>query len=89
MSSEDRPADRPAIRLQPRYRRHVTPAHVGQRVTVRHWVEDAERGTVPTDVVGVLTAWEDDVLTIERRDGEVVAVPADRILASRVIVTSR
>jgi N-acetylglutamate synthase len=80
----------PAIRLQPRYRRQVTPDHVGQRVTVRHLIEDGERGAVPTDVVGVLTAWEDDVMTIERRDGEVVLVPAGTVLASRVVaVTTR
>lgn len=72
--------------MRARYVRRVTADDVGARVSVRRWVEDPERGTVPSDVVGRLVAWEEgDVLRIERRDGTRVAVPNAEVLASRVI----
>ena len=75
---------RPRMRLGAAHRTRVTPAHVGQRVTIRHLVEEDGR-QVPTDVVGHLRAWEGDRLRVERRDGTVVEVDATTIVASRVI----
>lgn len=78
--------DRPRrMRLGPRHRTQVTRDHVGQRVTVRHVVvEDGHE--VVTDVVGELQAWdEEDQLTVQRRDGQLVRVDATTIMASRVI----
>lgn len=76
--------ERPRIRLGPRYRTEVTPDHVGQRVTIRHVVEDDGR-EVAADVVGYLRSWEDDRLQVERRDGSITEVDATTVVASRVI----
>ena len=71
--------------MRPRYRQHVTPDHVGSRVSVRRWVDDADRGPVPSDVVGRLIAWDGGTLRIRRRDDTIVEVPEGDVLASRVI----
>ena len=71
--------------MGPRYINRLTTDDVGSRVTVRRWVPDPERGQIPSDVVGHLESWEDGVLLIRRRDGAVVEVRADDILAARVI----
>lgn len=67
-------------------RRHyvvrIDPSHVGWRVSVR----TRTYGDPPaTDTVGVLRSWEDDVLTIERRDGSLVQLAAKDLLAGRVV----
>ncbi|HEX9766433.1 MAG TPA: hypothetical protein VGA36_06690 [Nitriliruptorales bacterium] len=71
--------------VRPRYRQQVTPDDVGSRVSVRRWVEDADRGPVPSDVVGRLVAWDGGTLRIRRRDDTLVEVAANEVLASRVI----
>jgi GNAT superfamily N-acetyltransferase len=38
-----------------------------------------------TDTVGVLTSWDDGVLVITRKDGEVVRVPESSLVAGKVI----
>ncbi|HSR24468.1 MAG TPA: GNAT family N-acetyltransferase [Candidatus Eisenbacteria bacterium] len=59
------------------------PEDVGRRITVRaRSLDDADR---TVDIVGVLRAWTSEGATIERRDGSVVAVAADRMLAGRVV----
>jgi N-acetylglutamate synthase len=69
-----------------RYENRLTRADVGRRVVVRRWVEDEERGLVPSDVLGVLESWsEGDVLTIRRRDGDLVEVAAEDILAAKTV----
>ena len=77
-------SESPHRRLGAAHANEVGPDHVGRRVTVRYLVTDggAER---PTDVVGHLRAWEDEVLAVERRDGGLVRVPAGAIVASRLI----
>lgn len=74
----------PHRRLGAVHRTEVTDAHVGRRVTIRHLI-DTPDGRQPTDVVGHLRAWDDDVLTVERRDGSTARVPAARIVASRLL----
>jgi hypothetical protein len=68
------------------YRQRLTRDDVGQRVSIRRWVEDEERGGRPSDLVGRLVAWsDDDVLTVStRRQGD-VEVPLADVLASRAI----
>ena len=58
----------------------LTPADVGRRVVIRHLLAD---GTA-TDVLGELEGW-DSSLSVRRRDGEVVAVPVDAIVAAKTI----
>ena len=80
MSSRDpdrRAAGRPAALLAVR----ISPADVGRRVTVRHRADDA----LLTDVVGVLRSWQDGVLRVERRSGEVAEVAADGVVAAKVV----
>ena len=59
----------------------VSPADAGRRVTVRHRYE----GSTLTDVVGRLLSWVDGALTVERRDGSRVEVPAADVVAAKVI----
>lgn len=69
-----------------RYENRLTRDDVGQRVVVRRWVTDEERGPVPSDVLGELAAWSDGgVLRIRRRDGEVVEVHEADILAAKIV----
>ena len=62
------------------YRVAVTPADVGARVTLRRAVD----GGV-SDVVGVLLAWSDGVLSVRRRDGAEVTVAEGDLVAARVV----
>lgn len=72
--------------MRGRYVHRLTRADVGARVTIRRWVDDPERGRVPSDVVGDLLAWSDDgVLTVRSRDGRRHEVDEGAILASKVI----
>ena len=72
-------------RVQARYVRRVTPDERGQRVSVRHLVDDPDRGPVPTDTVGRLIGHDGEVLTIVDRDGDMHLVDARQVLSSRVI----
>ena len=71
--------------MGPRYINRLTHDDVGSRVTVRRWITDAERGLIPSDVVGHLDSWDQGILLVRRRNGEVVEVREDDILAARVI----
>lgn len=70
--------------MRARYRKDVSPHHVGQRVTIRYQDQGPPQPG-PTDVVGLLEAWADGELRVRRRNGEVVTVAEESILASRVI----
>lgn len=61
----------------------ITPDDVGKRVTVRVRYHGPDARA--TDVVGVLNAWKDGVLTITRRDGQQRTVAEGDLLAGRVI----
>lgn len=67
-----------------RYVNRLTRADVGARVVVRRWVEDDERGMVPSDVLGVLESWSDDgVLVVRTKRDELVEVDEAAILAAK------
>lgn len=71
--------------MRARYRNQLTVDDVGQRVSIRRWVEDEERGARPSDVLGHLRSWVDEILVIEKKDGSLVDVYAADILAAKVI----
>lgn len=64
----------------------ITPDDVGERVSVRVRRPDAAP-TEPstTDVLGHIRSWTDGLIAIERKDGTVVEVAADDLLAARVV----
>ncbi|MFF0130023.1 GNAT family N-acetyltransferase [Streptomyces mirabilis] len=66
----------------------ITAADVGKRVSVRRMIIDIEGavgGEKVTDTVGVLTSWDESVLLITRRDGEVVRIPESSLVAGKVV----
>ncbi|MFD7054380.1 GNAT family N-acetyltransferase [Streptomyces mirabilis] len=66
----------------------ITAADVGKRVSVRQMITDIEGaagGEKFTDTVGVLTSWDESVLLITRRDGEVVRIPESSLVAGKVV----
>lgn len=63
----------------------LTPDDVGKRVSVRRLTGDRAAGERFTDVVGVLTSWDDDVLSITRRGGETVRIGASSLVAAKVV----
>jgi hypothetical protein len=72
--------------LTPRHVRRVTPEHVGQRVSIRRWVADPDRGPVQSDTVGRLVAWEDDdTLVVVDRAGNGTRLAAADVVSSRVV----
>lgn len=71
--------------LKARYARRVTPEHVGQRVSIRHLVEDPERGSVPTDVVGRLVGADAETMLVVDRAGQLTVLDTHQILSSRLV----
>jgi 8-oxo-dGTP diphosphatase len=71
--------------LRPRYVRRVTPEHVGQRVSVRHLVDDPDRGPVPNDTVARLLAFDEDAMLLVDRAGQLHVIDPATVLASRVV----
>lgn len=72
-----------------RYSNRLTRDHIGRRVVVRRWVEDDERGLVPSDVLGILEGWTSDgVLRVRTRDGNLVEVHERDILAAKTVPSS-
>ena len=72
--------------MRGRYAVRLGPEDVGRRVTVRRRLgpdEGVEGGPTTTDVVGLLRAWSDDVLEVERDDGTVVPIPEAAVVAAR------
>lgn len=64
----------------------ISPSDVGARVTVRTRLADPAPGEpTRTDTVGILRAWRDGVLQVERRDGTVVCLAAVDVVAARVV----
>ena len=68
-----------------RVARQVSAEHVGQRVTVRHLVDDPARGRVATDVVGRLLALDDDILVVVDRHRRMTSIAPSAVVASRVV----
>jgi ADP-ribose pyrophosphatase YjhB (NUDIX family) len=71
--------------LRAHYVRRVTAEHVGQRVSIRHLVDDPDRGALPSDVVGRLVGGDDDTLLVVDRAGQLHVVDSRRVLASRTV----
>jgi 8-oxo-dGTP pyrophosphatase MutT (NUDIX family) len=71
--------------LRARYARRVTPEHIGQRVSVRHLLDDPARGPIPSDVVGRLVGADDEAMLIVDRQGQLTVLDTTRVLSSRVI----
>ncbi|MFI9030191.1 GNAT family N-acetyltransferase [Streptomyces sp. NPDC053560] len=67
----------------------ITPADVGKRVSVRRLTRPGESTERFTDTVGVLTSWDDGVLSITRRTGEEVRIMASSLVAGKVVPTRR
>jgi len=67
-----------------RYRREVTPAHVGSRVSVRFLV-DGDDEPRPTDRVGRLLSYEPDGMIIVDRAGTLHVVDPRDVIASRLV----
>jgi GNAT superfamily N-acetyltransferase len=63
----------------------VTPADVGKRVSVRRLNEAGDSGARFTDTVGLLTSWDEGVLTITRRTGEQVRIGQSTLVAGKVV----
>ncbi|MGV9316033.1 GNAT family N-acetyltransferase [Streptomyces sp. NPDC003691] len=75
----------------------ITPLDVGKRVSIRRLVDPSEGSGTFTDVVGVLTSWDEKestegaagtgggVLVITRRTGEVVRVPEASLVAGKTV----
>lgn len=63
----------------------ITPADVGKRVSVRARTHAPPGQPSATDTVGVLLAWDDGILHIQRRDGSVSRVADADLLAARVV----
>lgn len=79
------PQRRAVQSLKPKFRRQVDANSVGERVSIRHLLADDTHGTTPTDVVGRLAAFDDDVALVIDRHGALHIVDPAMILASRVI----
>jgi ADP-ribose pyrophosphatase YjhB (NUDIX family) len=76
-------AARRADPARARYARRVTGDDVGERVSIRHLVDDPERGPVPTDVVGRLVSHDEDLLLVVDHRRQIHAIDPERVLASR------
>lgn len=58
----------------------VGPDDVGRRVTLRRREPNGFR-----DAVGVLESWQDGVLTVRKRDGTLVEIAEETLVAGKVV----
>ncbi|MFF9346151.1 GNAT family N-acetyltransferase [Streptomyces sp. NPDC014734] len=63
----------------------IAPTDVGKRVSLRRTCAHGPQGAKFTDTVGVLTSWEDGVLSITTRSGDSVRVPESDLVAGKVV----
>ncbi|MCH6162384.1 GNAT family N-acetyltransferase [Streptomyces marispadix] len=63
----------------------ITASDVGKRISVRYLTGAGERHATMTDTVGVLTSWNEGVLHITRRGGQVVPVAESALVAGKVV----
>lgn len=68
-----------------RYELSISAADVGSRVSVRRKLPDGALG----DVVGELTNWVDNTLTVRRKDGTSVDIAYADLVAGKVVPTRR
>ena len=58
----------------------ITPADVGKRVTTRRRTPGGYR-----DAVGVLESWHDGMLAIRKRDGSLVEIAEETLVAAKIV----
>ncbi|MFF3861247.1 GNAT family N-acetyltransferase [Streptomyces sp. NPDC002209] len=63
----------------------ITPADVGKRVSVRRVESGSRESPSFTDTVGVLTSWNQGVLTITRKSGESVHIAESMLVAGKIV----
>jgi hypothetical protein len=65
----------------------ITPADVGQRVTIRWRPAELEGSSKwMTDVLGILEEADDQFFKVRRgRDGQLIVIPRERALAGKVV----
>ncbi|MFG2893706.1 GNAT family N-acetyltransferase [Streptomyces sp. NPDC048248] len=63
----------------------ITLADVGKRVSVRRLTGGGAGEPAFTDAVGVLTSWDEGVLSITRRSGETVRIDESSLVAAKVV----
>ncbi len=63
----------------------LTPADVGRRVVVRRRLGVEDGRPVFGDVLGILESWSGGRLAIRRRDGELVEVSEDSVVAGKPV----
>ena len=63
----------------------ITAADTGKRVSVRRLSSSGTPGSLFTDTVGVLTSWDDGVLSITRKSGETVRIDESALVAGKVV----
>ncbi|AYG80644.1 Mycothiol acetyltransferase [Streptomyces hundungensis] len=63
----------------------ITAADTGKRVSVRRLSSSGTPGSLFTDTVGVLTSWDNGVLSITRKGGETVRVEESSLVAGKVV----
>ncbi|WP_328309994.1 GNAT family N-acetyltransferase [Streptomyces sp. NBC_00442] len=63
----------------------ITAADTGKRVSVRRLSSSGTPGSLFTDTVGVLTSWDDGVLSITRKSGETVRIEESALVAGKVV----
>jgi hypothetical protein len=58
----------------------ITPADIGARITTRRRVSGGF-----SDAVGILESWADGVLLVRKRDGTIVEIPEEVLVAAKVV----
>jgi hypothetical protein len=58
----------------------ITTADVGARITTRRRVPEGFR-----DAVGILESWADGVLRVRKRDGTLVEISEETLVAAKVV----
>ncbi|MET9243595.1 hypothetical protein [Nonomuraea sp. NPDC003709] len=58
----------------------ITSQDIGARITTRRRVPGGFR-----DAVGILVSWEDGLLKVRKRDGTVVEIPEETLVAAKVV----
>jgi N-acetylglutamate synthase len=71
--------------MKARFSVRIAPTDVGERVTVRFRIDADEGEPGHSDVVGTLLSWDDGLLRIANRHGDTIVVPADRLVAGKVV----
>ncbi|MEV4577385.1 hypothetical protein AB0K16_29505 [Nonomuraea jabiensis] len=58
----------------------ITGQDIGARITTRRRVPGGFR-----DAVGILVSWENGLLKVRKRDGSVVEIPEETLVAAKVV----